>query len=56
VSIDQLADFSDWLATDPTVPQGKWFKCFSDFTICGENELVKTFLLSNQLPDGEEVF
>ncbi len=55
VSADQLADCSDWLASNPTVPDGKWFKCFADFTICGEGELVKTFLVPGQLPDGEEI-
>ena len=44
-----------WLATDPEVPAGRWFKRFASFTLCGEGELVKTFLLPGQAPDGEEV-
>jgi hypothetical protein len=44
-----------WLATDPEVPAGRWFKRFTSFTLCGEGELVKTFLLPSQAPDGEEV-
>jgi hypothetical protein len=35
------------------VPEGKWFKRFADFTICGEGEFVKTVLLPGQLPEGQ---
>jgi hypothetical protein len=52
----QLEEFSDWMAIDAIVPEGRWFKRFGGFTICGEGELVKTFLISGQLPEGEEVF
>jgi hypothetical protein len=50
-----MVQLSVWLASDPDVPQGKWFKRFEGFTVCGEGELVKTFLLSGQLPEGEEL-
>lgn len=49
ITTAQLAEFSDWMASDQIVPQGKWFKQFSGFIICGEGELVKTFLLTGQL-------
>ena len=55
ITLDQLAALSDWLASDQTVPDGPWFKRFGAFTICGEGELVKTFLEPGQLPYGEEV-
>jgi hypothetical protein len=55
ISSEQLILLSRWLDTRPEVPAGKWFKKFSGFTICGEGELVKTFLLSSQAPDGYEV-
>jgi hypothetical protein len=56
VTLEQLEEFSDWLAIDAIVPEGRWFKRFGGFSICGEGELVKTVLISGQLPDGEEVF
>lgn len=55
ISFEQLKALSAWLDTEPIVPTGRWFKRFDGFTICGEGELVKTFLLSGQLPDGAEM-
>jgi len=51
---DQLEALADWLDTQPEVPSDKWFKRFSGMTICGEGELVKTFLTPNQLAAGKE--
>jgi hypothetical protein len=55
ISADQLTSFADWLDTEPEVPEGCWFKRFSRMTVCGEGELVKTFLTSEQLPAGTEI-
>jgi hypothetical protein len=55
VTIDQLQWLYDWLETEPEVPEGDWFKRFPDMTVCGEGELVKTFLLPGQIPHGEEM-
>ena len=55
ISADQLGLLAEWLDTEPEVPEGRWFKRFSGMTVCGEGELVKTFLTPNQLPDGREV-
>ena len=55
ISTEQLGFLSDWLRTEPEVPEGKWFKRFDGFTVCGEGELIKTFLLPGQVPDGREV-
>jgi hypothetical protein len=56
ISSLQLGELSDWLTTEPIVPEGRWFKQFHGFALCGEGELVKTFLLPGQLADGKEVF
>ncbi len=55
ISADQLGRFADWLATEPEVPEGQWFKQFPELIVCGDGELVKTFLRSGQIPTGEEV-
>jgi hypothetical protein len=55
ISADQLGALADWLDTQPEVPDGKWFKRFSAMTVCGESELVKTFLTAGQVPTGEEM-
>lgn len=55
VSADQLGLLAAWLDARPVVPAGPWFKRFPGMTLCGEGELVKTFLLSGQLPYGQEI-
>ena len=54
ISAEQLGLFADWLDTEPEVPEGKWFKRFPGMTLCGDGELVKTFLTANQTPTGTE--
>ncbi len=55
VRLDQMGLFGDWCDTHPEVPEGEWFKRFPGLIVCGEGELVKTFLLPGQLPHGVEV-
>jgi hypothetical protein len=55
IGADQLVLFAEWLDLEPEVPVGRWFKRFSGFIVCGEGELVKTFLRSGQAPDGTEI-
>jgi hypothetical protein len=55
ISYDQLQELYLWLGANPTVPNGRWFKRFDGFTLCGEGELVKTFLLPGQMPEGHEL-
>ena len=54
ISYAQLKALSQWLDAEPIVPEGRWFKRFDGFFICGEGELVKTFLLPGQVPNGIE--
>jgi hypothetical protein len=55
ISADQLGLLADWLDTQPEVPAGKWFKKLPGMTVCGEGELVKTFLLPGQVAEGKEI-
>ena len=55
ISVAQLRLLATWLDTEPEVPHGKWFKLFPEMTVCGEGELIKTFLRIGQIADGEEV-
>jgi hypothetical protein len=54
-TIEQLEMFANWLDQGVDVPEGKWFKRFPGLIVCGEGELVKTFLLPSQLPMGQEI-
>ena len=55
MSIEQLSLLLEWLGTEPEVPKGNWFKRFPGMTVCGEGELVKTFLTPEQAPIGERM-
>ena len=56
ITAHQLRLLLAWLDTQPEVPSGKWFKPFPGLIVCGEGELVKTFLRSEQTPIGDEIF
>jgi hypothetical protein len=55
ISLDQMGLFGEWCDTNPEVPAGEWFKRFPGMIVCGEGEMVKTFLLPGQAPHGQEV-
>lgn len=55
ISLQQLELFASWLEREPDVPSGKWFKRFPEMIVCGESELIKTFLRLGQAAEGEEV-
>ena len=55
ISIADFDKLHDWLASDPDVPQGKWYKRFKRFTLAGESELPKTFLEPGMALHGREV-
>ena len=55
ISAQQLRLMVLWLDSQPEVPSGEWFKRFPKMIVCGEGELVKTFLLPEQTPFGEEI-
>jgi hypothetical protein len=44
---------AEWLDTQPEVPEGPWFKKFPGMTVCGEGELIKTFLQPGQIAAGK---
>ena len=55
ISRSDIVAFAAWLDTDPEVPDGEWFKRFPGMIVCGEGELVKTFLVRGQVPHGQMV-
>lgn len=56
VSPEQLELLARWLDTEPEVPMGEWYKSFPGMTVCGEGELINTFLLPGQRPKGKPVY
>jgi hypothetical protein len=55
IAAPQLPLLATWLDGEPEVPDGLWYKRFSGMTVCGEGELVKTFLLPGQAPKGKRL-
>jgi hypothetical protein len=55
ITSDQLGLLANWLSSQPEVPQGQWYIRFQGITVCGEGELVKTFLTPLQIPYGKEI-
>lgn len=55
ISASQLELLARWLDTEPAVPEGSWCKSFSGMTVCGDGDLIKTFLLPGQAPRGTKV-
>ena len=55
ISADQLGQLAAWLDAEPEVAAGKWFKRFNAMIVCGEGELIKTFLRTGQTAAGTEI-
>lgn len=55
VNASQLEALATWLDSEPDVPEGPWFKRFPGLTVCGEGELIKTFLRPGQSARGTRV-
>ena len=51
----ELEFLAKWLDTEPEVPEGQWYKRFSGMTVCGEGDLIRTFLLPGQSIKGKRV-
>jgi hypothetical protein len=55
IDASQLMLLAKWLDGEPEVPDGQWYKRFSGMTVCGEGDLIKTFLLPSHAPKGKRV-
>lgn len=55
ITMQDLFALEEWRRHAPEVPEGRWYKDFGSFKLCGEGKYPKTFLLKGQVADGEEV-
>jgi hypothetical protein len=53
IGIADLNQLRLWIASQPEVPEGDWYKDFGSFKICGRGSYPKTFLLPSQTAKGE---
>lgn len=55
ISVDDLNQLRLWIESKPVVAEGRWYKDFGSFKLCGEGKYPKTFLLASQIADGEKL-
>jgi len=55
ITVEDLFALQEWQRHSPEVPDGRWYKDFGSFKLCGEGEYPKTFLLKGQPASGEEI-
>jgi hypothetical protein len=55
ITVEQLRGVSEWIDNDPDVPEERWFKRLPGVIVCGEGDLIKTFLRPGQVPSGREM-
>jgi hypothetical protein len=53
IAIADLNQLRLWIATQPEVPDGDWYKDFGSFKICGRGSYPKTFLLRSHAAKGK---
>ena len=55
IPAEQLQLLARWLDGEPEVPDGPWYRTFPGMTVCGEGDLIKTFLLPGQHATGKRI-
>jgi hypothetical protein len=55
ITTEDLYQLKLWRESEPDAPEGKWFKDFGSFKICGEGRFPKTFLLKGHAAKGESL-
>ena len=55
IDAGQLERLAEWLDREPEVQNGPWYKRFAGMTVCGDGDLIKTFLRPGQSPKGTKV-
>jgi hypothetical protein len=55
ISLDDLNRVRLWIESKPNVPEGRWYKDFASFKLCGEGKYPKTFLVAGQAAEGQKL-
>ena len=51
--MEDLYKLKLWRESEPEAPEGRWYKDFGSFKICGEGMFPKPFLLKGQAAKGK---
>ena len=55
ISLQELQLLQAWVKSQPSAPDGDWYKEFGSFILCGCGERPKTVLVKGMKPYGEEI-
>jgi len=55
ITADDLYQLKVWRESEPDAPDGRWFKDFGSFKVCGEGRYPRTFLLRGQAAKGKKL-
>lgn len=55
ISENDLFALEERRKRSPDAPEGRWYKDFGSFKLCGEGQYPKTFLLKGQAAYGREI-
>jgi len=55
ITEDDMIRLTNWIRTNPEVPNGEWCKDFGSFKLAGEGAIPKTFLAKDQPCKGKQI-
>ena len=55
ITADDLYQLKTWRESEPSAPEGSWYKDFGSFKICGSGKYPRTFLLRGQSAKGQKL-
>jgi hypothetical protein len=55
IGMEDLNRLRIWIESRPEVPEGRWYKDFGSFKLCGEGKYPKTFLLAGHTAAGRKL-
>jgi hypothetical protein len=55
ITKEDMMKLQEWVATNPNVPEGEWYKDFGTFKLAGTGNLPKTFLMPGQVAKGVRI-
>lgn len=55
ITLDDLQRLRVWVQSEPSAPDGEWYKDFGTFILCGAGEYPKTVLAKGMKPFGTAI-
>lgn len=55
IKFNDLVRLQQWVASEPTAPEGNWYKDFGSFKLCGTGGFPKTVITKGTTPFGDEI-